>query len=475
MGNDAVRMKRSVAALAGLILLVLPIFLPIEGLSPAGRITCGLFLFAATYWMFAPIPIYATSVSVILLQLALLSKSSPLVAFLGFPYGVADAPSPDRFTGTLAHPILILFLGGFMLAAGAQRYKLERNLVRVFLSPCRSPVLLLAGVLGACALLSAFMSNTATTAMMFAVLIPVLASLEESDPLRVSLALAVPAGANIGGIITPIGTPPNAVALGALAEQGIRISFASWMVIGAPLAIVSLIFATVVLLKLFPPKAKTVNLKLEGKFDTSRSALLLYTVGGSTIVLWATESLHHIPSSVIAFLPVALLPALGVIGVAEIRNISWEVLWLVAGGISLGFSLSDSGLATWMIGLVNWTALGGLGILAGFLLLSIIMANFLSHTVTTTLLVPIAISLGTSGVLAGPAALAIIAVGVAIASSYGMSLPISTPPNAIAISSGAVETSQMARLGVIMAIFGLVLIALLSVTIWPLLLHFNTP
>jgi sodium-dependent dicarboxylate transporter 2/3/5 len=463
-------MKRLITAAAGLVLLIIPLFLPLEGLSPAGRITCGLFLFAAVYWMFAPIPIYATSVTVILFQLALLSNASPLVEFFGFPYASADAPSADKFTGTLAHPILILFLGGFMLAAGAQKYHLEKNLVRVFLSPCKSPQLLLSGVLGVCALLSAFMSNTATTAMMFAVLIPVLAALEIDDPLRISLALAVPIGANIGGIITPIGTPPNAVALGALAEQGIRVSFASWMVIGAPLALVSLVFVTIVLLKMFPPKAKKIELNMTGSFDSSAKAVMLYVVAGLTIVLWATESVHEIPSSVVAFLPIALLPALGIIGTNEIRGISWEVLWLVAGGISLGYSLKDSGLATWMIGLVNWTSLGNTGVILGFLLLSVIMANFLSHTVTTSLLVPIAISLGTSGVLAGPSSLAVIAIGIAIASSYGMSLPISTPPNAIAIASGAVETPQMAKVGLVMAVFGLVVIGGLAIFLWPLLL-----
>lgn len=463
-------MKRLITAAAGLVLLVIPLFLPLEGLSPAGRITCGLFLFAAVYWMFAPIPIYATSVTVILFQLALLSNASPMVEFLSFPYASAAAPSADKFTGTLAHPILILFLGGFMLAAGAQKYHLEKNLVRVFLAPCKSPKLLLIGVLGVCALLSAFMSNTATTAMMFAVLIPVLGALEMDDPLRVSLALAVPIGANIGGIITPIGTPPNAVALGALAEQGIRVSFASWMVIGAPLAAVSLVFVTIVLLKMFPPKAKEITLNMTGRFDLSSKAVLLYIIAGLTIVLWATESIHEIPSSVVAFLPIALLPALGIIGTTEIRGISWEVLWLVAGGISLGYSLKDSGLATWMIGLVNWTALGTTGVIIGFLILSVIMANFLSHTVTTSLLVPIAISLGTSGVLAGPGSLAVIAIGIAIASSYGMSLPISTPPNAIAIASGAVETPQMAKVGVVMAIFGLIIITGLAIFLWPLLL-----
>ncbi len=114
----------------------------------------------------------------------------------------------------------------------------------------------------------------------------------------------------------------------------------------------------------------------------------MYLVTGFTILLWATESLHGVPSTVTAFIPVALLPALGLITKEDIRSISWEVLWLVAGGISLGISLEKTGLATWIVGLIDWQTLPFFLLVAGFLGVSVLLANFLSHTVTTTLLCP---------------------------------------------------------------------------------------
>jgi sodium-dependent dicarboxylate transporter 2/3/5 len=196
---------------------------------------------------------------------------------------------------------------------------------------------------------------------------------------------------------------------------------------------------------------------------------LFYIVGGLTIALWLTEALHGVPSTLTAFIPIALLPALGVINKKDIRGLSWEVLWLVGGGISLGNSLQNTGLANWMINLVEWGSLGPVAVLTGFILLSILFANFLSHTVTTALLVPIAISLGTSGALGDVGSMIFIAIAIAIASSFGMSLPISTPPNAIAIATGLVTTPQMARVGVVMAVAGLVLTLLAALYFWPLL------
>lgn len=241
------------------------------------------------------------------------------------------------------------------------------------------------------------------------------------------------------------------------------------MALAVPLTLVALALGWWLLLKFFPSKETTIALDLKGRFDRSRPAILLYAVGGLTVALWLTEALHGVPSTLTAFIPIALLPALGVIGKKEIRNLSWEVLWLVGGGISLGNSLQNTGLATWMINLVEWGTLGPVAVLTGFILLSILFANFLSHTVTTALLVPIAISLGTSGVLGDAGSMIFIAIAIAIASSFGMSLPISTPPNAIAIATGLVTTPQMARIGIVMAVAGLVFTLLAALYFWPLL------
>jgi len=463
-------MRRTAVILAGIILFLLPSFLPLEGLSAAGALTLGLFLAAGLFWIFEPIPIYATSLLVIGGQLLFLSKSSPLVVARAFPFPAAEATSPDRFMATLAHPILILFLGGFMLAEAASKYSVEKGLTRWMLAPFgNGSGKVLLGLMLATALLSAFMSNTATTAMMITVIAPIVASLPPGDRFRTALALAIPTAANLGGMATPIGTPPNAVALGALSSAGFPITFSTWMALAFPLVVLSIGLGWWLLMKLFPPATATLPLKLEGGFDRSRPAMLLYVVGGITVLLWLTEALHGVPSTLTAFIPIAFLPALGIIGKKEIRNLSWEVLWLVGGGISLGNSLKDTGLATWMINLVEWGTLGPIAVLAGFVILSIFLANFLSHTVTTALLVPIAISLGTSGALGDTGSMIFIAIAIAIASSFGMSLPISTPPNAIAISTGLVTTPQMARVGVVMAVAGLVLTLAAALFFWPIL------
>jgi solute carrier family 13 (sodium-dependent dicarboxylate transporter), member 2/3/5 len=432
----------------------------------------GLFLLAALYWIAEPIPIYATSMLVILGQLLLLSSAAPLVGGFAFPYAAEAAPAPTRFTGTLAHPTLILFLGGFMLAAAAAKYAVEQALTRVLLQPFgnRAPRVLL-GLMASTALLSAFMSNTATTAMMMAVILPVVAILPAEDRFRIALALAIPVAANLGGMATPIGTPPNAIALGALAGQGHVITFTTWMLLATPLVVLSLFLAWRILLWAFPPSLARLPLQLDGRFSRSRPAGLLYGIGGLTVALWLTEALHGIPSGVVAFLPIALLPACGVLERSDIRGLSWEVLWLVAGGISLGLSLNDTGLAAWLIALVSWDTLGAGWVLLGFVVVSILVANFLSNTVTTSLLVPIVMSLGVAGVWGDTGSLLAVAIAVALASSYGMSLPISTPPNAIAVGTGLVSTPQMARIGVVMALLGVMLVYAAARWFWPLLLR----
>lgn len=465
-------MRRGLILTSGLLLLVLPSFLPLEGLSPAGALTLGLFLMAGLFWITEPVPIYATSVLIILFQLLFLSKAAPLVKAFGFPYALDQAPLPNRYTNTLADPTLILFLGGFMLAAAASKYAVEKALTRVLLAPFgNSSRRLLLGLMLSTAVLSAFMSNTATTAMMMAVIIPLLVGLDPDDKFRIALALSIPVAANIGGMATPIGTPPNAIALGALAARGQAVSFTTWMALAVPLVALTLFLGWRLLLFLFPPKQPRLELELTAKFKRTRPALTLYAIGGLTVLLWLTESLHGVSSGVIAFIPIALLPCFGVVDKSDIRNLSWEVLWLVAGGISLGLSLGDTGLATWLIGLVEWNSLNGASVLAAFILVSILMANFLSHTVTTSLLVPIAISLGLSGVLGSAGSVVGVAIAIAIASSYGMSLPISTPPNAIAISTGLVRTPDMARIGVIMAFVGILFTFAAAHWFWPLLLR----
>lgn len=379
-----------------------------------------------------------------------------------------------RYMGSLAHPIIILFLGGFLLATAAVKFKLGRNLTRVLLIPFGNRcAYILLGLMLATALLSAFMSNTATTAMMITVILPILPQLKGQDPFKVGMALGIPVAANIGGIATPIGSPPNAVALAVLSEAGIQISFSSWILLAIPVVLILLFGSWILLLWLYPPEKEEVELDLSGEFDCSRPAIMLYVVFGVTILLWITEKLHGVPSAMIAFIPVAILPTLGIIEKHDIRNLSWEVLWLVAGGISLGLSLKDTGLAEWMILQVQWESFPPFDILVLFALVAVIMANFLSNTVTASLLVPLAMSLGASGVMGDNFVMVVCTVvTIAVASSLGMSLPISTPPNAIAMGTGMIKTPQMLKVGVIVGFVGFIIALVMAAYYWPLVLDF---
>ncbi len=378
------------------------------------------------------------------------------------------APASRTFFAAMADPIIILFLGGCLLADASVKYRLDRALTGLFLRPLgRNPRLILLGLLLATGALSAFMSNTATTAMMMTVVLPLLAGLGSQDPLRVALVLAVPIGANIGGIATPIGTPPNAIALAALSQAGAGVPFVTWVLMTLPVVAVTLLVGWLVLLKLFPPQAAELRVELGGGFDRSGRALGLYTVFGLTALLWFTENQHGISSNIVAFLPVVALPMFGIVGKKEIQALPWEVFWLMAGGISLGTAIKTTGLAEWLVGRVNWTGLGGFAVVAGLAWLSFLLANFLSHTVTVTLLSPIAVSVGAAVGRTAGFELTTALVAVAVASSYGMTLPISTPPNAIAMSTGALQTPHLVRAGGLIGLAGMALVLLLARFYWP--------
>ena len=539
---------RIISLILGLVALFTPLLVDIPGLSLAGHLTLGIFLMAALFWVTEPIPIYATSLLVIFLQIILLSAQGPFATSSAVPLAdpepaeerfqwlvpnaaviqtgndeeptfrlymmtnaqqgrpvqvrlvergedyaliettrlegqskvAADAehwllefnpPSYTVFINTLANPIIILFLGGFILAAGAVKFKLDRNLTRIILKPFgQNPAYIMLGLMLVTAVLSAFMSNTATTAMMMTVIIPIVAQLEGKDRFRIGLALAIPFAANIGGMATPIGTPPNAVVIGALNARGIGIDFGTWMLLATPLVVVLLFLIWRLLLKVYPCQEQQVKLDLRGTFEKSPRAVVLYIVFAATVLLWVTEAIHGIPSSMIAFLPIALLPAFSIIEKNEIRSLSWEVLWLMAGGISLGISMQATGLAEWLIGLIAWENLGTLLVLAVFGFVAVGLSNFISNTVAATLLTPLAISLGISGVLGDNLTLEITAIMIAIGASLGMALPISTPPNAIAISTGMVRTPDMAKMGLTIGLGGIVLAIITARFFWPLVI-----
>jgi sodium-dependent dicarboxylate transporter 2/3/5 len=314
---------------------------------------------------------------------------------------------------------------------------------------------------------SMFMSNVATTATMMAVVLPVVAALAPEDRLRAGMVLAIPFAANIGGIGTPVGTPPNAIAIGQLAGAGIDVSFGKWMVMALPMAVIVVFIAWWLIRKLFPSTTETLVLQIEGEFERSREAHIFYGVFVVTVLLWMTESFHGITSSIIGFVPVVVLLATGVFKEKDIHNVQWPILWLIAGGIALGKGIVDSGLDVWVIDLVSWESFGATTVAAVFGVAALVLSTVMSNSASANLLVPLGISLTLSSAIdLDPL---VIGFTIAIGASLAMALPISTPTNAVAYSSGLIKTGDMAKTGIIIGVIGLLLYLFVAPAIWSVL------
>ncbi|WP_026971645.1 SLC13 family permease [Aliagarivorans marinus] len=443
-----------------LVVLLLPASaFPVEGLTILQQRVIALFLLAALCWVLEPIPIYATSVVIIVLELLLLSDKGIALfrSGAGSPE-FGELLSSSSIMATFASPIIMLFLGGFFLAMAATKYRLDVNLARVLLKPFGSnPKYVMFGLMLITAIFSMFMSNTATTAMMLSILAPVIVLFGKDDPGKTAFALSIPVAANIGGIGTPIGTPPNAIALKYLVGEN-AIGFGEWMAFGVPFVAILLVFAWVLMCAMFPAKQDKIELSIKGKFLKTPKAIIVYVTFAATILLWLMGSSHGMNSYVVAMIPVAVFSATGIINKEDLKKISWEVLWLVSGGIALGLALDQTGLAKLMVNSIPFDNFSPFVVLGGAAALCLLMANFMSHTATANLLMPIMAALGMSMSSLVPfgGGVTLILV-VTFAASLGMSLPISTPPNALAHATGNVESSQMAKVGVIIGVVGVLM------------------
>ncbi|MCR5183738.1 MAG: DASS family sodium-coupled anion symporter [Opitutales bacterium] len=461
---------------------VICLYLPYESMGLVGDCAINpveirvisVFVLAALFWILQPFPIWATSMMIIVLMIVTMSDS----ALLPFRVDGVKMISHKSLMATFANPIIMLFLGGFFLAAAATKYKMDLNLARVLLKPFGSnPKLVLLGLMLITAVFSMFMSNTATAAMMLAILAPVLKLFDEDDRGKAAFALAIPLGANIGGMGTPIGTPPNAIALGALNDAVARgdlnaapVTFGQWMAFGIPYVIVLMVIAWVLLMKIYPIKMKRMELNIEGagKFDTSPRALIVYFTFALCVILWVMgKDVHGINDNAIAMIPMAVFALTGVITAKDLNGMSWDVLWLVAGGFALGVGLNDTGLAKHLINAIPFDTWSPTALMMGCGVICLFMANFMSHTSTATLLVPIlcAVGIACQDNLVALGGVTALLVSVAFASSLGMSLPISTPPNALAHATGYTDTNGMAKTGIVMGLGGLALSWLMMITL----------
>ena len=440
-------------------------FFGIEALTVVQQRVIALFVFAALMWIFEIIPNWTTSLLVIVISLLTVSDKG---------IGLFCDPKFGQLVGfksimaSFADPVVMLFMGGFVLAIMAEKYGLDVTMGRALLSLFGTkPKIVLLGFLIVISVFSMFMSNTATAAMMLAFLAPVLSTLPADDKGKIGLALSIPVAANLGGIGTPIGTPPNATAVRFLAEANSEISFMDWMVHMIPYVAVMIFVAWLLLQFFFPFKTEKLVLEIpENKKEKNWKSTVVWVTFIGTILLWMTESITKINSNIVALIPLGVLTACGIFTKEDIKEINWSVLWLVAGGFALGTCLQGTGLAKVLINAIPFGSMSVVLVLIVAGLVCYFLSNFISNSATAALLIPILIVVAEG--MADPAAAnnaEFVALGgtqamivfIAVCASIAMLFPISTPPNAIASSTGLVETKDMAKVGVIIGIVGFVL------------------
>lgn len=460
--------KKIIKLLIALTLPLILILLPtasfgIEGLTIIQHRVIALFVLAALFWVLEPIPIYATSILLITLELLLISDSSMKWLLYTDQTDFGVTMSYKEIMGTFASPVILLFLGGFFLATAATKYHLDQNIAGVLLRNFgEKPKWVLLGLMSISAVFSMFMSNTATTAMMLSILIPVLKIFPAQDKARTAFILGIPIAANLGGIGTPIGTPPNAIALKFLTAS--NITFGRWMAFGVPIVIIMLFVAWGLILLFFPSPTKQIKLAFAVDFLKTPKAVMVYITFIVTILLWLFDFVHGMNSYVVAMIPVCVFLSTGIINKEDLKLISWDVLWLVSGGIALGLALDKTGLANKVIGSIPFSTFHPYAIFLACCFIGLLMANFMSHTATANLVLPLLATIGATipGLSSiGGSPLLIIATCICI--SLGMSLPISSPPNALASATGEITTSEMARVGVFIGVFGLVVVTVIAI------------
>ena len=430
--NPNILKKKSIGLIFVAAIVLLLWFIPtesfgIDGLTIVQQRIIAIFVYATLMWVFELVPAWATSVSIMVLLLLFASDS-----------GIKWICNPS--------------------AVG-----LDVHLARVLLTPFgKKSENILLGFMLVTALFSMFISNTATTAMMLTFLTPVFKQLPEGGKGRIAMALSIPIAANLGGMGTPIGTPPNTIALKYLNDpEGLNlgIGFGQWMIFMVPLVIIMILIAWMILKKFFPFTQKTIELKIDGEMKKDRKSTLVIVTMAITILLWMMDALTGINTYAVALIPFAVFAMAGIISKYDLEEINWSVIWMVAGGFALGYAMNGSGLAALVVRAIPFGDFSPLLIVILSGLLCYGLSNLISHSATAALLMPILVVVCTAmgDKLAAVGGTSTVLIGVAIASSSAMILPISTPPNALAYATNLIQQKDMARMGIIIGLISVVL------------------
>ncbi|MBE7538953.1 MAG: SLC13/DASS family transporter [Opitutaceae bacterium] len=410
----------------------------------------GIFVLAASLWTTQAVPLFATALIVIVLEILTLANPG---GWPGLGFASGESPSYLEIIRVAADPALLLFFGGFVLAEAAVKEGVDRVVSGWLLNPFGTrPSRVLLGVMLVTLTFGMWMSNTATAAMMLALLTPAIAGMPRQEPFRKALILGVAFSANLSGLCTPIASPPNAVAIGFLRSAGHSVNFLAWMGAALPLALLSLVLAWALLLNAFPPRSG--HLKIGTGHDRLEAkGVTVVIVFAMTVVLWISERWHGLPAAVSAIFPVIVLATSGIFTAKDLRAINWEVLVLVAGGIALGAGMLLTGFDR---AVVQWLPEGEGELFWLTLLLgaSGLVGAFMSNTAAANLFIPIGMAIAATGALTPTHA----AVSVALVASLTMPLPVSTPPNAMAFAREEFSLGEMLRVSLPLTIASILLV-----------------
>lgn len=454
--------KVTAIAIMALVIAMLPTeWFGIAALTPIQQRMIAIFVWAALMWIIEAVPAWTTSLLIIVIMLLTVSDSG--ITLLTNGYDAKELMSYKSIMGCFANPTVMLFMGGFILALVASKSGIDISMARAMLKPFGSkPRVVLLGFILVTAIFSMFVSNTATAAMMLTFMAPVIRQLPSTEKGTAALALAIPIGANIGGLATPIGTPPNGIALQYINDVdglNLGVDFGEWTLVMAPLMLIILLISWVLLSSMFPFTAKKVNLTIIGGAKKGWRTSVIYATLAVTILLWMFEKYTGINSYVVALIPIGVFAITRIIKSSDLKDIDWACLWMVAGGFALGEGMSKTGLAKTLVDAIpfdNWPAML---VLLGGGIICWLLSQFISNSAATALMVPIMVAVGTGmkDALGDFGGVGTLLVGVAMAASFAMSLPISTPPNAIAYSTGLIKTKQMFITGMLIGVISLVI------------------
>jgi sodium-dependent dicarboxylate transporter 2/3/5 len=409
-----------------------------------------LLFFALGLWFTEAVPAFAVSIFIIAYLVFMLGNES-----------LNSAPENiERYVTTFSSSVIWLMLGGFFMAAAMTKTQLDEALFRFTLKISGSnPRNLLIGLMLTTMVASMLMSNTATTAMVIASIMPLLNSLGKESPLTKAFLLGVPIAATTGGMGTIIGSPPNLIAIGALENAGIEVSFLDWMIYGLPLAFVLTAISCFVLIRVYIKDKQPISLDFlhvqhdELSNEEKIKRVTVIVIIGITVLLWLTTSFNGLKVGAISAIPLVFLPLTGILKNKDVQGLPWDTLLLVAGGLSLGMALLHSGLLDYYAGYIKQMEVHYIILLLLFAFLTMILSNIMSHTATSTVLIPLGMAILVN-------AQSEVALIIGLAASTALFLPVSTPPNAIAYSTEMLDIKDFRTGGVLVGVLGPILIVL---------------